>query len=236
MEKSVILLTLNFEYTYITLFGFKLFEPVTILTNTIITVYGLFAYLRTLTFDRKISRYWGMFFLLMGLSTLLASITHGVHEQLGDTFLRVSWFLSNSVSLICIYFFYRAAFTYSNVKNGNIKQMINYIVLVWILALLVITFFLNDFLLIKIHAGIVLVYSLIVHYTTFKNKHDGSGYIVTGIVISFLSIIVHSLKFSFGEWFNYKDISHVIMLASLVFLYKGVKTKIGPNELLANAN
>jgi hypothetical protein len=227
---------LNLEYTYIILFGFKLFEPVTILTNTIITAYGLFAYLRTLTFHHKASRYWGMFFLLMGISTLLASITHGVHEQLGDTFLRVSWFLSNSVSLVCIYFFYRATFTYSNLKNGTATQFINIVALVWVFSLLVVTFFLNDFLLIKIHAGIVLVYSLFVHYTTFRHKRAGSGYIVAGIVISFLSIIVHSIKFSFGEWFNYKDISHVIVLISLVFLYKGVKAKTGNSDLLAQAN
>lgn len=174
-----------------------------------------------------------MFFLLMGLSCLLGSIHHGVHEQLGDTFMNVSWFLMNTMSLICIYYFYRAAFTYSNINKDNSTKIFNYIVHVWIVSLLVITYFLNDFLLIKIHAGIVLLYSLVVHAITYKNKNAGSGYIVAGIIISFLSIVVHSLKFSFGEWFNYKDIAHVIILTSMILLYTGVRTKIGPeNELL----
>lgn len=228
---------MNFEYTYITLFGFKLFEPMAVLTNLIITLYGLFAYLRTLKFEHKISRDWSLFFLLMGLSCLLASITHGVHEQLGDRFMRISWFVSNSVSFICIYYFFRAAFIYSYLmKQSDPKQLVKYIVVAWVVSLLVVTYFLNNFLLVKIHAGIVLVYSLIVHSITLRNKQAGSGYIVAGIGIAFLSIIVHSLKFSFGEWFNYKDISHVIMLTSLVFLYQGVKTKIGPSELLVSAN
>lgn len=236
-KKSVFLSPLNFEYTYISLFGFKLFEPVTILTNSLITIYGLFAYLRTLSFDHKISRDWALFFLWMGLSCLFASITHGVHEQFGDMFLRVSWFIANSVSFICIYFFYRAASKYSNLQKENSSlQFMNYMVLLWVVVLLVVTFFLNNFLLVKIHAGIALVYSLFVHAVTFRNKRAGSGYIVAGIIISFLSIIVHSLKFSFGEWFNYKDISHVIMLTSMVLLYTGVKTKLGPSELLASAN
>lgn len=227
--------TLNLHYTYISLFGFKLFEPVTILTNSIITIYCLFVYLRTLKFNHQISRHWGIFFLLMALSSLLGSLTHGIHDQLGVTFLKTSWFLMNSVSLIGIYFFYRAAFIYSNLQKENTTQIFNYAALVWIITLLVITFFLNSFLLIKIHAGIVLLYSLIVHFITFRNKHAGSGYIVAGIIISFLSIVVHSLKFSFGEWFNYKDISHVIVLTSMILLFKGVKTKISP-ELLARNN
>lgn len=236
-KKSVILTSLNFEYTYITLFGFKLFEPMAILTNSIITIYGLFAYLRTLKFDHRISRDWALFFLLMGLSCLIASVTHGVHEQLGNTFMRISWFIMNSVSLVCIFFFYRAAFKYSNIsKQRNYHAIMNYLVTAWVLGLIVLTYFLNDFLLIKIHAGIVLLYSLIVHAITYRNKQAGSGYIVAGIIVAFFSIIVHSVKFSFGEWFNYKDISHVIMLSSLVLLYHGVKTKIGPSDLLVSTN
>ena len=228
---------MNFEYTYISLFGFKLFEPMAILTNLIITIYGLFAYLKTLGFHHKISKDWALFFLLMGLSCLLASITHGVHEQLGDRFLRISWFVANSVSFICIYYFYRAAFTYFNlIRQHDPQQLIKYIVAGWVVILLVVTFFINNFLLVKIHAGIALLYSLVVHSSTLKSKQAGSGYIVTGILIAFLSIIVHSLKFSFGEWFNYKDISHVIMLTSLILLYQGVKAKIGSPELLVNAN
>jgi len=226
---------LNLDYTYITLFGFKLFEPVTILTNSIITIYCLFVYFRTQKFNHQISRHWGIFFLLMSLSSLFASLTHGIHSQLGDAFLRITWFLMNSVSLIGIYFFYRAAFIYSNLEKENTTQILNYTAVVWMISLLVITLFLNNFLLIKIHAGIVLFYSLIVHFITFRKNQAGSGYIVAGIIISFSSIIVHSLKLSFGEWFNYKDISHVIVLTSMIFLFKGVKTQISP-ELVVSTN
>jgi hypothetical protein len=229
------LTSLNLHYTYISLFGFKLFEPVTILTNSIITIYCLFVYFRTQQFNHQISRHWGIFFLLMAVSSMLASLTHGIHDQLGEAFLRNSWILMNSVSLIGIYFFYRATFIYSNLNKEHTSQLFNYAAFVWMISLLVATYFLNNFLLIKIHAGIVLFYSLIVHLITFKNSQAGSGHIVAGIIISFLSIFVHSFKLSFGEWFNYKDISHVIVLTSMVFLFKGVKTKISP-QLLARSN
>ncbi len=223
---------MNFDYTYISLFGFKLFEPVTILTNLFLGLFCVYAFLKMSAFSHSIVRYWGMFFLLIGLSSTLGSVSHGVHEQLGQTFLNVSWFLMNAVSLISIYFFYRAAFTYFNLGKAESKKIYNVIVVMWIVLLLLFTLFLNNFLLIKIHAGIVLLYSLVVHLITYRNKHLGSGYIVSGILVSFMSIVVHSLKLSFGEWFNYKDISHVIMLLSLVLIYKGVRLKIHP-ELIA---
>lgn len=177
-----------------------------------------------------------MFFLLIGLSSTLGSLSHGAHEQLGPEFLNVSWFLMNAVSLVAIYYFYRAAFSYFNIHKADPKKIYNQIALAWILMLLILTIFMNNFLLIKIHAGIVLLYSLIIHTITFRRKQAGSGYIVTGIVVSFLSIVVHSLKISLGEWFNYKDISHIVMLTSLALLFKGVKIKILPKEVLVESD
>lgn len=173
-----------------------------------------------------------MFFLLIGLSSTLGSMSHGAHEQLGQGFLSVTWFLMNAVSLVAIYYFYRAAYFYFNIHKEEPKKIYNYIALLWIILLLVLTLFMNNFLLIKIHAGIVLLYSLIIHTITFRRNQAGSGYVVVGILVSFLSIVVHSMKLSIGEWFNYKDISHIIMLTSLALLFRGVKIKVLPRESL----
>ena len=87
------------------------------------------------------------------------------------------------------------------------------------------------------HAGIVLLYSFGVHLVVYnRTKEKGSGLVVLGIGIPFLSIVVHSLKFSIHEWFNYKDISHIVMLTSLALLFKGVKIKILPKEELVESD
>lgn len=94
----------------------------------------------------------------------------------------------------------------------------------WVLALLIFSGIQGNFLIIKIHAAIALLYSFIVHYIVYRRTEEkGSGLVVLGIFISFLPIIVHSLKFSIDEWFNYKDIAHVIMIISLVVIYKGAR-------------
>ncbi len=172
---------------------------------------------------QEILKDWSLFFLMVGVSSILGSVCHGAHDQYGLIFLNITLFLMNAISLISIYFFYRAAFLFFNLNKPETNFFYNYLVIVWIVISLVITLFLNKFLLIKINAGIILIYSLIIHSITYRNKQKGSGYIVIGILISFFSIIVHSLKLSFNEWFNYKDIAHLIMLISLVILFSGVK-------------
>ena len=104
------------------------------------------------------------------------------------------------------------------------------------LGFLVFTLVLTNFVLIKIHAGIVLSYSLIVHAISLKNKQEGSGYIVAGILISFFSIVIHILKISLSDWFNYKDIAHVIMLCSLYYIFKGASLKLSNNHKVFSVN
>jgi len=224
---------MNFDYTFINLFGFKLYEPVTILTNTFIGIYCLYVFLKLVKHPNQVIQYWAMFYILISLSSTIGSVTHGVHEQLGERFLYITWFSMNAVSLLAMYYFFNAAYGYYHLQGESMKLIYRNIVAIWVIALLVITALLNNFLIIKIHAGLVLTYSLIVHLLTHYKKAAGSMYIVWGIAVSFLSIVVHSLKLSVHEWFNYKDISHIIMLTSLIIIYRGLQIKFKTNPALS---
>lgn len=221
---------MNLDYTYITIFGFVIFEPVTIFTNILVALFCVYSYLRINLFKFKLANQWAWFFLLIGVSSLIGSAAHGAHFQLGKFFFKTILFLMNAVSLIAIYFCFKAANTYSTLNKPTSNKYATYFVIFWIFILLIFTFIQNDFLLIKIHAGIVLLYSLIVHYLTYRKNQKGSGFITAGILISFLSIVVHSLRLSFSDWFNYKDIAHVIMLLSLYFIYQGIIIKLNENK------
>ena len=214
---------MNFDYTYISLFGAIIFEPVTILTNSLIGIYSTFLFLKLQYFKHNYARQWAWFILFIGLGSLFGSIAHGTHYQLGVTFFKTIFYLMNAMSLISVYFCFRAAFTYYTFSKQTYKKGVIYFVIAWISVLLIYTLIRNDFLIIKIHAGIVLIYSLIIHYIFYRKHDKGSGFIVLGIIVSFLSIIVHTLKFSISEYFNYKDISHVIIVISLFIMYKGIK-------------
>ena len=214
----------NFDYTYITLFGFIIFEPMVILTNLLIFIFGIYSFIKLSKFRQKFSNSWGWFALLVGISSCFGSTAHAVHYQLGKSFFDTVFYISNALSLLSIYFCFKATYFYYIVDKEKVNKKIIYVVIAWVASLLIYALLKNNFAMIKINAGIILVYSLATHikiYNTTKEK--GSKLIVTGILVSFFSIIIHSFKLSISEWFNYKDIAHVIIALSLFIIYKGVR-------------
>lgn len=213
---------MNFDYTYITLFGSIIFEPMTIVTNFLIFIFSIFCFTQLSKFKNAYANSWAWFVLLVGISSCFGSTAHAIHYQLGDVFFDVIFYIMNAFSLISIYFCFKAPFIYYSPDKTNTKVM--YFIMAWIACLLVYTLIRNNFLIIKIHAGIVLLYSFTAHLIVYnRTKEEGSKLVVIGIGVSFLSIIVHSLKFSISEWFNYKDFAHVIILISLIIIFTGVR-------------
>ncbi|MEO6302272.1 MAG: hypothetical protein ABIP51_03760, partial [Bacteroidia bacterium] len=149
---------------------------------------------------------------------------HAVHYQAGKLFFDVVFYIMNAFSLISIYFCFKAPYLLYTLNKTNPHKKITYFVILWIACLLIYTLIQNNFLILKIHAGIVLLYSFIVHLIVYnRTKEPGSKLVAIGISISFIPIIIHTLKLSIDQWFNYKDISHVIIFFSLIVIYKGVK-------------
>lgn len=213
---------MNFDYTYIHLFGLKIFEPMAILTNFVIFVFCVYYFNQLNKYSLKYPKQMATFLLSMGISSCFGSIAHGAHYQLGDVFFKLILFASHALNLMAVYFCFMAANTYShNYKRPN--KYLQKIVLAIFFILLVIAFIYGNFIVVKLPAGAVLVYSLIVHAKGYTKLKDGSIYIVQGIAISFLSIIIHSFKISVSDWFNYKDIAHLIIVVSVIFIAKGTK-------------
>lgn len=196
----------------------------TIITNLLIFIFSIFSFKQLTKFKNTYANSWAWFIFLVGISSCFGSTAHAVHYQLGGVFFDVVFYIMNAFSLISIYFCFKAPFIYNSVERANPNKKVMYLIMLWIASLLIFTLVRNNFLIIKVHAGIVLIFSFIVHLIFYiRTKEKGSRLVVTGIGISFLSIIVHSLKFSIHEWFNYKDLAHVIIFFSLIIIYKGVK-------------
>lgn len=213
---------MNFDYTYITVFGCILFEPMVMLTNGVFFVLALFYNIQLKKYSQPYIHHMRRFLFLLGVSTLFGALGHVVHYQLGHAFFSTVLFLMNAFSLAAMYFCFLGPYTYAHPQN-KIKRNYNLLILVWMALVLFVCTCVQNFVIIKIHAGVVLLYSLIVHWSMYKRHlHLGSKWIVGGILAAFLPIIVHSLKVSVGEWLNHKDIAHVLMIISLMIIYTGV--------------
>ena len=196
----------------------------TILTNLLIFIFSIYCFKQLSKFNHPYASSWAWFTLLVGISSCFGSTAHAVHYQLGKTFFDVIFYISNALNLISIYFCFKAAYVYYTRNKLNPHKKIIYVVIAWVTCLLIYALIKNSFAIIKINAGIVLVYSILVHILIFKQTKDkGSKLVVVGIAVSFFSIIIHSFKLSIDVWFNYKDIAHLIILFSLIIIFKGVK-------------
>ncbi|HOZ87068.1 MAG TPA: hypothetical protein PL029_04870 [Bacteroidia bacterium] len=215
---------MKFDYTYIILSGRQIFEPMVIVTNFILLLISIYCFSQLVKFRSAYPSQMAWFIIIMGVSGCFGAAAHAMHYQYGKTIFNVIFFISNTLNLMAIYFCFKGSYTYSSLTGKPLNKKFSAFVLAWVGVLVIITLINNTFLLIKIHAGIALVYSLIVHYMGYKKNNDrGSRVVVTGIGISFLSIVVHSLHISLHEWFNYKDIAHVIMIVALIIIYRGIR-------------
>jgi hypothetical protein len=225
---------LNFDYTYIAFRGFLIFEPMIIVTNSLFFILSLIFYRRLSLFTHPYAGQMAMFMLLLGISSCFGAIGHAVHYQLGERFFKIVLFLMNAFSLLSIYYCFRFSLTYSDPYRDPDKRVI-FAVIAWVAVLLVSSMLNGNFTLIKVHAGIVLFYCLVVHVRSIirRANEQGSMLIIYGIIISFLSILVHTIELSLDEWFNHKDMAHVLMIISLIVIYKGARkniTHLGPDR------
>jgi hypothetical protein len=192
-----------------------------LLTNTIIFILSLFYFRKLRSFRTPYLKQMAGFILMLGFSTLVGAVGHTVHLQLGELFFEIVLFFMNAFSLLSMYFCFRASYTYVH-GNKAFSKTLSYLISFWILFVLVLSASIGDFVIIKLHALIIVIYSLTMHYLVYRRTHGkGSMLILTGLLISVLSVIVHSLRLSVDEWFNYKDIAHVIMIISLVVIFRG---------------
>lgn len=214
---------MNFDYTNISLFGLTIYEPMVIVTNFILLLLSVYCYKRLMRFKKPYPTEMALFIIIMGISGCFGATAHAAHYQMGKTVFNIIFFISNTLNLLAIYFCFKASYTYFCLGRKRPDRTFIGLIWAWMAVLIVITIVNNTFLMIKIHAGIALVYSLIIHLLAFRrNREKGSAVIVWGIIVSFLSIVVHSLKISVSENFNYKDIAHVIMIVALAVIFKGI--------------
>lgn len=221
--------------TGIDLLHIHLMEPTTVITNLITG--GLCLY-----FFKKLTQQpvqftlgsnWKFFFLYMGISSIIGAFTHGLKSYFGNDNYYYLWLFMNLSGIPCSYFLLQANIELSKLSD-SLKQLLKKLSIVLTATLTLLVIGLNDFLFIKINAGFVILLTLYNHLKRYNEGHQGNGFIFVGFFVSTLSIVVHTMKLSYSDWFNFKDISHVIMSISLYIIFLGVMLKMKVHELNPN--
>ncbi len=204
--------------------SFLLSEPVTAVTDLLL---GAFCISRAAAFhkfreqDSSLAA-WQTFFLLMGISTLMGVIVHGLICYQSEKVHLTIWLWMSVISGISIYFA-QVATSRSLLKDSKNGSLFRIIARVQLALFLLFMLIFRDYNVVKIQVAIGMVPVMIIHFYGFRKGAAGSAWLATGIAVSFGSAVAHTWKLSISpKWFNFNDISHVFIFTSFALISYGV--------------
>jgi len=232
-------------------FGLRIDEPVTTLTDLLVSFVCFYAFLKLNKIDvkNKVHLYLRYYFLSMGIATAIGGLVgHGflylfdtqwqspekIISFLGKIFgeellkdIANPWKLPGWLtSMFSIALVERASIEYArpliNKKVGTFFAWLNVIEL---LTFVTITFATLNFFFVEIHSA----YGLLIVVTTFntivfiKTRKKGSKLFLIAVGFSAIGALFFMNKWGLGPWFNHFDISHIFMTLSAIFFYTGAR-------------
>jgi hypothetical protein len=104
------------------------------------------------------------------------------------------------------------------------KKQLNVLIIVTSAIFVGLIILINKFWVGLINSSLAMLITFI-HYIILNNrkKVGGAGLVAFGFGFSFLSVFIFAAKISLDEWFNHKDIAHVIIIIGLSIIYSGVR-------------
>lgn len=206
----------------IEIFGTKVMEPVTTLTDLVVAAVCFYAYAR-LRKNRSAEKdiiYFKYFFLFMAVSTTLGGIIgHGFLYAFGFGWKLPGWV----IGMCSVAFIERAAIKRARpVMNHKVNTFFAYMNIVELVGFIIMAFYSLDFFYVEMHAayGLVLVF-LFECFVYKRKKNTASVYILCAVGVSALAAVVHMAKISPHTWFNHNDLSHIFMALGSYLFYLG---------------
>lgn len=240
-----------FEQPSIFPFGIRIDEPVTTITDLLVSFVCFYAFykLNKIHVHNKVHLYLRYYFLSMGIATAIGGIighsflylfdtqwqspekfVNLIGKIFGDELMKDvanPWKLPGWLtSMFSIALVERASIEYArpliNKKVGTLFAWINIIEL---LTFVTITFATLNFFFVEVHSA----YGLLIVVTSFnlivfiKTRKRGSKLFLIAVGFSAIGALFFMNKWGLSPWFNHFDISHIFMTFSAVFFYIGSK-------------
>jgi hypothetical protein len=220
--------------TSIDLVNIHFLEPTTAFTDLMLSLLCILFFYRLNNPDQndKLNEQWRKFYMYFAISSFTGFVAHGLRFYMSDNVFNMVWMTMNILTLFTTFYAFMACFALKGFNDYKLHKAKNIVLygLLGFAALIVVN---NNFLIAKIAVGLGVIYCLYTHYKTYKKGIKGSGLIFFGFILAVSTIVVHTTRLSYSEWFNFKDISHVIMMMSLTIVFYGVLMKTRQSQTKA---
>jgi hypothetical protein len=199
-----------------------LYEPVTFLTNLILT-------LSCLLFARQLQRmpnqdertkgfYW--FFTAMSFSFLMGGLAHLLYDYFDFYAWRRPSFIFTGLAVFAAQMSVRGQFPASSRKVLSLFFSFEFLVYTWFIL------FKCDFLWLKINStfGITVFVIGSQLYSFYKEKDRRGLYIAAGLVLNILALPIHGFKLHLHPvYFNHNDLAHLLMMFCFYLMFMGAR-------------
>lgn len=193
--------------------GFILHEPVTVLTDLILSGFCMFLSFKT---GKSHAKFWSAFFLTMSFATLIGALGHGLYIDKNNI---LQW-ISRTAGIVSV-FWGEIASAMMLLKN-RIRSIL--VILISLQLTVAIAFILqrNEFKVVVTNGtiGFGVIVAVIQIYLILKG-HLGSKYILGGIAVNAVAGLIHKFQVAPSKWFNHNDLGHVIMILGLYLIARG---------------
>lgn len=207
----------------IEIWNIRIDEPVTTATDLLLAAVSFYAFFRIRQLESKgnIKWYFKYYFLTLGFGALFGGILgHAFLYRLSPQWKLVSWlFTLISVALM--------AHALIELARPLVKPRFTRVIMRLNLLILAIALFITLWTLafspVKFYTifGMLLVVGSLSAYIFQKTGSRGVVRFMMAVGLGLLSAIIFSYEWGLSPWFNHNDISHVILSASALILYKG---------------
>ena len=214
------------ETPFIEIFGLHISEPMTLITDYIIAVIGIFFWKKL--FDKThiqkntAKNLWAVCFLFLGFAAFLGGTHHGFSIYLTPILNKFIWKITvYSTGIISFLLVLGTAKGLMNSKAARIWGWVAGVKLVGYLAWMT---FHSDFLYVVADylpsMIAVLVFSII---ASVKENNLSAPWLAAGVIGSLIGAGVQVGNIAPHKFFNHNDLYHVIQIGALYFFYRGVR-------------
>lgn len=208
--------------TEIQLWGLKILEPGTVLSDFLMGLACLIFFLKLIQMDNyKTNKFFGFFFLFLSASSFVAGAAHGLFYYFGSYLHIVSWILSG----FAIYFIQLG--TAVLFENEKFKNRYIRFIRMQLLIYSILLFVVSGFVVVKINFVIAMIGIITPVYLIdlVKKGYRSNLFIMIGIFLAILPSLYHRKEFTFGYIFNMNDLSHFFLILCIFFVFLGVKDR-----------
>lgn len=212
-----------YEFTSVELLGIRLDEPVTTITDLMVSAVCYYAFwkIHREKPNYRLNIYMKFYFLSMGLATTIGGV-------IGHGFLYLfsfAWKLPGWVtSMFSVALLERASIEYCKpqIHNERVFRFFTWLNIIELTTFIIITFWTLNFFFVEVHSayGLLIVVTGFQGYVYRKTRSKASKLALIAVGISAISAIIYMNEIGLHKWFNHFDISHVFMTISAWFFYR----------------